>query len=141
MALAASWPSTFEQVSALDDYRTLLPAVMWSLVRLDTLCVSSETVVIEAVARWADNDAPNREATYAEMFADPDAVRLSQLTVDELEALHTSPRVGHEGLVHERIGAEFIRRFSRREDLSRPRRYTSLQPELSAVPTAVERTS
>ena len=64
MALAASWPSTFEQVSALDDYRTLLPAVMWSLVRLDTLCISSEIVVIEAVARWADNDAPNREATY-----------------------------------------------------------------------------
>ncbi|MCP4504130.1 MAG: BTB/POZ domain-containing protein, partial [Deltaproteobacteria bacterium] len=67
----------FEDVSKHGEFLAQAPAEARSLVRLDTLRVPGEMAVLDAVARWADSDAPNREAAYAEMFEDADAVRLS----------------------------------------------------------------
>ena len=130
----------FTEVVALDDFLTLSKDEVLSIARLDSLRVLNEVGVLNTLMRWADHAKPDREAAFGEFFADLEAVRLSQLPFYKLDVLNNSPRVGHELLIKNRVGAETFRRNQSGDDPSRPRRYTpSAVPKLSAVPTAIER--
>ena len=84
--------ANFGEVAALDDFLALPAAEIGILVRLDTLVVSDEMAVHTALTRWVDHGGGSREGVYAKCFADASAVRLSQLSVAELNLLKSAPR-------------------------------------------------
>ena len=58
---------------------------------MDELVVSCEQEALDALLRWVAHDASSREAAFERMFGDASVVRLSQLTVAELEAVRSTP--------------------------------------------------
>ena len=77
----------FEAVSQQPEFLSLSKEEVRSILELDTLRVSGEMVVLEALVRWTDHAKAEREAAFGAMFGSKDVVRLSQLSPHTNEAL------------------------------------------------------
>ena len=118
--VAAWW---FEDVVRAESFVELSEDEVRGLLRRDDLVVANEGVVYDSVLRWVDADA-SREAVFGGLFVDAEVVRLSQLSMERLEALRVSPRAGHEALGQGMVAEEMSRRLGGSEGTaSRPRKY------------------